>query len=290
MTYYTEYLEQFLLKIKVPYVSRSNILHIYDCITITEEKCKRIDEIISKYQDINFDYQLVLKEFEDFALPRLRNKCEVDCLCICLLTKKLEELYKKNGLSEELFTETMSDIRYKINECEMVKKLSGIFCASWYEDFFRLKTFGLGRLQFQITNNCYEIPGFDKDFKMLAVHIPKSGERLDPERVDKSFAIAKEFFKKHFNMNEIVFCCHSWILFPENKKFLSKDSNIAKFSSRFEIISTSYDKDYSELWRIFDREFNGLRSLKEDSSLRRGYKELVKNNKPIGEGIGYFRG
>lgn len=290
MTYYIEYLEDFLKKIGVPACSRENILHIYDCITITEEKCKRIDEIISQYKDIDFDYTKVINDFADFALPRLRNKCEVDCLCICLLSKQLEVLYKKYGYSEELFVETMSDIRYKIAECELVEKLSGIFCSSWYEDFFKLKTFSLGRLQFQLVDNCYDIPGYSKDYKMIAVHVPRSGEKLDPDKVDESIKRAKIFFKEKFGINEPVFVVHSWLLWSGNEKFISSESNIIKFAKRFTIIKTDLTTDYSDLWRIFDRKIDRVKFLSEETSLTKGYKELIKKHKPVGQSIGYFRG
>lgn len=290
MINYQEYLNNFLNKINVPYVSRENILHIFRCISDTVEKRAKIDKIISQYHDVDFDYKKTIKDFEDFALPRLRNECEVDALCICLLTYRLEKLYEKYGFSNDLYIETISDIRYKINECELVKKLSGIFCASWYEDIFKLKTFSLGRLQFQLVNNCYDIPGYGKDFKMISIHIPKSNEHLDENKVNESIKRAKSFFREKFGIVEPVFVCHSWILFPEINNFIPKDSNIIKFQKRFTIIKTELDSNYSELWRIFDREFNGLRSLKEDSSLRRGYKELVRKNMPIGQGIGYFKG
>lgn len=285
-----KYLEEFLILIKVPYVSRHNILHCFDCISDTKEKRDRIKEIISKYKDIDFDYKGLIKEFRDYALPRLRNECEVDAICMLLLSKQLKVLYKKHNISEKIFYDTMSDFRFKINECEMVEKLSGIFCYSFYEDFFKLKTFKLGRLEFELTTNKYDIPGYKKDSKILLIHIPKTGERLLPKEVDASIKLAKSFFKKYYKITEPVFVCSSWILFPENKKFLKKDSNIIQFANRFTILKTVYFDSYNELWRIFDRKFNGLRSLKDDSSLRVGYRELVKKNKPIGQSIGYFKG
>jgi len=87
----------------------------------------------------------------------------------------------------------------------------------------------------------------------------------------------------------VVFACHSWILYPENKKILSEKSNLYSFISRFEIIDVAEDTEHKELWRLFDKDYNGNPDdLPQDSSLRRAYVQRLKENKPLGIALGVW--
>ena len=63
--------------------------------------------------------------------------------CMCL---RLKERYQRNGMPEELFYHTMSDLRYKLTECMEVYGLVGNFVPWWYYGFFDCSRVALGRL------------------------------------------------------------------------------------------------------------------------------------------------
>src|SRR5690606_36581012 len=59
---------------------------------------------------------------------------------------------------------------------------------------------------------------------------------LTPEAVDASLAKAREFFPRHFPDEHYTdFACGSWLLDPQLREYLPKDSNIVRFQERFEL-------------------------------------------------------
>ena len=89
----------------------------------------------------------------------------------------------------------------------------------------------------------------------------------------------------------MIFTCHSWLLYEKLREFLRKTSNIVAFMNKFDIIHTDYLEkgDYSQVWRLFDVDYNGnLDDLPEDSSLRISYKKYLKEGGKWGEGYGIF--
>lgn len=281
-----KYLNKFLKKIKLPKNKIAIILGFYNELVEKVEETK-INEVLNLYKDEKSNFLQVIKNFNNLT-KSFFNNFESNLLCVCLLSKKLKELFASNKYKDSLFYETMEDISFKISECENVKGCTGIFVPEWYELFFKLKLFKFGRLQFELSTFKENYKEIKKDDVCLNIHIPRNGERLLPSLVDKSIKKASKFFLNKFRNKKILFKCESWILFTENKKFLSNESNIVKFSDRFEIVSTKYFSDYSELWRIFDCEYKGISSLKGDSSLRKGYIDLVRRKKKIGESLGFF--
>ncbi|MBO7390303.1 MAG: hypothetical protein J6U39_02555, partial [Clostridia bacterium] len=127
------------------------------------------------------------------------------------------------------------------------------------------------------------------DDKVIFIHIPRTGERLLPEDVEESCARASAFFRERYGITQVIFACHSWILYPETKNILSEKSNLYSFISRFEVIDVVEDTDYKELWRLFDVDYTGnAEELPQDTSLRRAYAQRVKENLPLGVALGVW--
>lgn len=61
--------------------------------------------------------------------------------CMCL---RLKERYQRNGMPEELFYHTMSDLRYKLTECMEVYGLVGNFVPWWYYGFLTVPVWRWG--------------------------------------------------------------------------------------------------------------------------------------------------
>ena len=190
----------------------------------------------------------------------------------------------------------MLDLKCKLMVCRSVKQIWGTFVAWWYDGFFRLERFGMGRMQFELIDfpfDRYEKDGkvLKKGDKVINMHIAKTGEPLTPEMVDAACRQAAEFFAAAFRDHPMAFFCESWLTFPKMDDLLPAKSNLWHFKERFEIIHTHlYEKgDYSEMWRLFDMDYTGdLNDFPGDSSLRRAYKQYLLDGGQVGEGYGVF--
>ena len=214
-------------------------------------------------------------------------------LFVCMSRQALV-YYRAKGLSEALWRDAMMDLRYKLEECREVWGICGTFVETWFDGFFILDRFALGRLQFELRNfeRKYEKDGIVliESSPVINVHIPRTGTPLDKERCDEAFRLASEFFAKHFQNAPVAFICHSWLLYPENERLLSPRSNIYAFMKRFSVLEWGeYGDDHPDLWRLFDRPFTGdFNRLPYDSSLRRAYVDHLKAGGKSGWGFGVY--
>lgn len=209
---------------------------------------------------------------------------------ICL-SKILRVFYLQNGLSEQLWQTSMQDLKWKMVECKKVYNIWGTFVPEWFEGFFRMERFGFFKLQFEIKSlNChYKEAGIilTPESQVINVHIPRTGTKLEQECVQGAYRTAADSFKKRYGLKNIAFVCESWLLYPPNKEVLSPDSNLYAFISAFEILEWGEYKDYSEVWRLFDMNYDGdITKLPQDTSLRRAYAEWIRQGKKTGWGYG----
>ena len=215
-------------------------------------------------------------------------------LFICF-SKHLRELYRLRGISDRIWFDSMSDLKWKLWECKAVKGIWGSFVAGWFPGFFNLTRFALGRLQFEIVafDGEYEKNGrsLKKGDKVINVHIPRTLTPLDKESRDDAYSQAAEFFRDMTDGAPIAFVCSSWLLYPEAEKILPAHSNIRGFMADYDIIrsKTNGEGEYGDMWRLFDMDFTGdFNDYPEDSSLRRAYKKFLLDGNRTGSGYGVF--
>ncbi|MGW2688999.1 acyltransferase domain-containing protein [Streptomyces sp. NPDC001414] len=118
--------------------------------------------------------------------------------------------------------------------------------AAWLVRHFRGDLFQLGRLQYERarlgerTARAISVapagpagsaaPGLP----CLNLHIPDHRGPLTPAACDRSLALAREFFPRHFPEERYeTATCHSWLLDPQLRRYLRADSNIVRFQDRF---------------------------------------------------------
>lgn len=215
-------------------------------------------------------------------------------LFICF-SKHLRELYRLRGISDRIWFDSMSDLKWKLWECKAVKGIWGSFVAGWFPGFFNLTRFALGRLQFEIVefDGEYEKNGkaLKKGDKVINVHIPRTLTPLDKESRDDAYAQAAEFFRNMTDGAPIAFVCSSWLLYPEAEKILPAHSNIRGFMADYDMIrsKTNGEGEYGDMWRLFDMDYTGdFNDYPEDSSLRRAYKKFLLDGNRTGSGYGVF--
>ena len=255
-----------------------------------------IEECVALYgKDEHIDYNEILTNMSRAAELSGIHVYSAQLLIFILFSKHLRELYKQRGISDRIWLDSMCDLKWKLWECKAVKGVWGSFVAGWFHRFFDVTRFALGRLQFEtvaVKDNCI-VNGKEikAGMKALAIHIPRTMTPLTKKSRLDSYRQAIEFYAGEFGDQPIIFSCHSWLLSEEMPSLLRDGSNIKSFIEDFVIVG--YEKanagDYSEAWRLFDMEYTGnIDDFPEDSTLRRNYKEYLKNGGVMGCGLGYF--
>ena len=214
-----------------------------------------------------------------------------DLLIYLLMTAHLKERYQEKGISEQIWLDSCMDLNWKLYECRKMYGIWGSFVSWWFDGFFEMTRFALGRLQFELIDfpESYEKTGHVRPegmTKVINMHIPSCGP-LKKEDCEASFRQAAAFFADAFPGEEIAFFCESWLLYPRHREFLSPDSGIVQFMSFFDIYKT--EEGDGDLWRIYNREYDGNpEALPEETTIQRGYKKLLLSGGHAGYGEGIF--
>lgn len=228
---------------------------------------------------------------------------------LCLVFAYLPEVwrqYMEKGISENIFFDTMDDIRIWIDDHRSRTGEYGLYELNWIMHHMKLNIFKLGRLQFQKFKYCfspvYKKNGVKIQFgeKILNIHIPR-GEKLDISMCRQSIRQAGEFFKKYYPQYPADrFICHSWMLYSDNKKYMKSGSNILKFADMFDIVGEREAPSQAYLWifgvKVMDillinaRKKNGsygfTEGLVQNTSLQTSAVDYIKNGGTLGEGMG----
>lgn len=193
-------------------------------------------------------------------------------LVLCL--RKTYDRYRRMGLSESVFFDTMSDIKiwgedYRAHNNGEV----GLTEINWLHLHVNCEIFKFGRLQYQIGRfyfaKSYEMAENTVRFgeKCYFIHIPR-GAKLDSVSCKKSITLAVDTLEDIFKDIPTDFmACHSWLLSTKNANFVAPTSNIAKFAKMFKLVGESEDAS-GHLRFVFD--------IEEDNKL------LMKNKRKFG--------
>ncbi len=237
-----------------------------------------------------------LAEIKEAAAKFNQNEYSLDLLLLINSLPRLHQKYRENGISDEIFYETMDDIRCKVNECVENKGVVGTFVADWYDRFFKLTCFAYGRFQYEVmtytgeefTMSCGKT--FKAGDKYINMHIPSRGIPLTDEVRWASYKVAYPHFVHLFQDGIVIFGCSSWLLYPRHKEFLPAGMNLLKFMSDFEMVSgKETPKAFYDKWRVFGRYTNLPNDqLPKDTTMRRAYAEWLQAGNPAGHGFGIF--
>ena len=216
-------------------------------------------------------------------------------LLLLLLSASLRTRYEEHGIGDAIWLGSMLDLKWKLWECRAVKGEWGTFVPHWFLGFFHLTRFALGRLQFEIVKckTSYERDSvrLTTDSDVINVHIPRTLTPLTRESCIDAYRQAAEFFADHFNGAPMAFVCSSWLLYPPTAEILPPKSNIRTFIGDYRVILEKKDPDGQRpnAWRLFDMDDTGnVEDYPEDSSLRRSFKQYLKQGGSMGSGYGIF--
>ncbi len=214
--------------------------------------------------------------------------------------------YQKKGISDEIFYDTMSDIKVWIDDHKARTNEDGLFELHWIMHHMNMNIFKIGRLQYQMFIWYFKTPynnhgvKIRRGNKFINMHIPRGG-KLDYDECVKSLDMAKEFFIKYFpEFPNDKYACHSWLLYSGNKEFMPEGSNILKFASLYEIIEENEDPESAYLW-LYGKKYKNpeliktrketgnyghLDGLPQKSSLQKSTIDFIKNGGIFGEALG----
>lgn len=285
------YLNQFFKDFEYEEEDTQHLLVTYDAITANKEAAPLLQEILSAYSaNISLDYTVkVMSKAKKIADITTLHPFTVDILVFICMTKHLRSMYLKSGIDLQIYRDTVLDLKWKLEECKIVKGICGSFVAAWFSGFFNMTRFALGRLQFELTTIGfdYEKNGIrlEKDKSVVInVHIPRTGTPLDKESCDRAYEQAREFFKDKIGKNA-AFICNSWLLYPENKHILSPRTNTYRFLSEYDVVEWKTNTG-EDLWRLFDTDEKNPSRLPTNGSFRACYVEHLKKGGRVGTGVG----
>ena len=286
-----EYIDGFCVRFGYPEEARAALVAAYDEITEDPELSALFHGGLREYEADRWTsaepFRALLDELR--ARSGRPHYYASHLLFFICCSRHLLELYRREGISEEIWFDSMCDLKWKLFECRKLHGQWGSFVAPWFIGFFLLRRFALGRFQFEPdTLRCEYRYGeylFPAGTPCVNFHIPNCGS-ISREIKDDSFARAEAFFRGRCPEGLTVFTCSSWLLYPHNRELLSS-GGIIDFMNDFDIIFSENDPSYHDFWRIFYKEFDGsFEGYPQETRLQRAYLARMREGLPGGEGYG----
>lgn len=244
-----------------------------------------MDEVFTNEDDVAY-YPYIQKVSELTDIHRHT----VNMVFWLLCAKPLKYIYKINNISDEVYYDTISDLKPKLDECYRTFGIWGTF-TNWFTKFFKLQRFGFGRLEYdnEIWNRGdYKSFVKDGDFA-VRIHIP-SGSPLTEEAVMDSFKKVYNFHKDKTRNGILPILCVTWFFYPPIVALFKETSNLKKFADLFDMIDSQETPGiYSALRFAFDTFYESpetLKNLPENSDLQRKLKKYLLDGNSYGTGSG----
>ena len=257
----------------------------------------RFDAAISSYMITEtMDLDKALEQMTALAAEMGYHEYTLHFIFIMNCTEILKGRYAAAGIPDEIFNDSVDDLRCKLLECMECEHVPGTFVAGWNNGYLKMRRFAYGRFQYEPMRF-----GFDFDFvtssgrhfvhgdPYINFHIPSSGIPLTDEVRMDSYRRAYPHFKDMFPDGIVVFGCGSWLLYPRHREFLPDWMNIRKFMDDFEIVSWEEKPNFGNDWRVFGHYTElPLEQWPKDTALRKAYAEWLLAGNKAGDGFGIF--
>ena len=223
------------------------------------------------------------------------SKYSLEMLLMLNALPALHEKYRKHGLSDTVYYDTVDGIRAKVNECMENKGVVGTFVAWWCDRYFKLTCFAFGCMDYEIKTyegEPYTLPSgyvLQSGAKYVNMHIPARGIPLTDATRNASYRAAYAHFLPQFENGLVLFGCNSWLLYPRHLEFLPESMNTCRFIRDFEIVKWSETEDFPDRWRVYGRHASlPDAKLPRDTKLRAAYAEWLCGGNKAGKGFGVF--
>ncbi|TXS61850.1 acyltransferase [Streptomyces sp. me109] len=152
--------------------------------------------------------------------------------------------HRARGIPDDVSRRTLADLGRQVAVHRRRLGTPGLLFPWWIALHFHGELFQLGRLQFQRarlgrrTGRAVVAAGLGAGpgDPCLSLHIADFRGPLSPAACERSLALAREFFARHYpEERHEVAECHSWLLDPQLGRYLPADSNIMRFQKRFRV-------------------------------------------------------
>ncbi len=287
------YLKNLIARLKFPDDAAAYLLDCAETLN-RSDALLLFNDTLRAYEASNYDYAGMDGRFAGIGERAGFHEYTAAMLCLLAECEVLEKKYTERGLGEQLFLDTMSDLRFKLIESINVKHVVGTFVASWYRGFFTMDRFALGRFQFEKVGFNAPVYGIAGHYvrhgdTVLNFHIPSSGVSLTDEVRYDSYRRAREFFFPDAT-GPVPFVCSSWLLWPGYEEAIPDTLNLKKFRRDFTIVGMSEPKaEFGNGWRVFaDKADLPADELPTDTAQRRMFAQYCREGKPHGNGYGVF--
>lgn len=251
------------------------------------EKTEGAIECIIDTEKIYYAEGSVGEHMEKLAELMGENRYCTDMLFLLCCAVDLDAVYKEKGYSVDMYLGVLTDLKCKTIECHDVYGMWGTFVFSWFQWFFTLKRFCLGRLQYEIIESPIDYKDkLKKGEAVINCHIPSSG-KLSPELVNESLKLAYGFFKCD---GEMLVHCVTWMLFPEYKEagVFPEGTNLRYFYDLFDIVEALPRDLSANYWRVFGTTEADLSKLPRDTGLRKRLADFLEKYRREGVGRGFL--
>ena len=295
MQHNTKYIQDFMAYYKYPDEAVKCFSGILDRLDNESDFAEIFDSAGADYRNGgDIDLKTTFDIIEPAAEVRGISPYSIDFVYLMTASAEMKRRYAQRGLPEQLFWDTLDDMRSKLYECIECEEVPGTFVGTWFGGFFQLEMFKYGRFEYHYRNFDREKP-FKTSCGIIVnpgdlcinMHIPSHGPSLsDDVRID-SYKKAYAAFKDKFPDGIMRFSCGSWLLFPKHREFLHEGSNIVKFLNDFSIVDWAYKQEFHDAWRIFNKYSDlPVDQLPRDTTLRREYAEWLEKGNFAGDGFG----
>ncbi len=276
-------------KLDYPEEAKKVVIRTEEKIVANEKANKLYDACYRAYWGRKQNFHKFSDKIKTIAQEIDESPYTVNLVLLINCTKPLLAEYKKQGISEDIYWNSIVDIKVKAIECFENFGIWGTFVEGWFRGFFTLERFGLGRFEYDLSDfgeEFYDDNGvFIKDSEfVLGMHIPSHLGPLTYETRMDSYKKAFEFFKDRFDGKHIIICCNSWLLYPDNLNILPEGSNAADFILDFEPLDIKKTYDFGDCWRIFGQNKSCLKpaELQRDTSMQKAFAEWFDQGKKAG--------
>lgn len=286
-----EFLRLMMEKTEFPAEARTFLLESADTL-VNAGQGEALDGAVEFFYENDFSIALTEPQIQEMAEKSGLSPYTVWMLFLIEAAQNAREAFQRDGVPEEIFWATFSDLRYKAVECKEIHNVWGTFVAFWYPIFYSRDIVKLGRLEYEDSTYEWDEPyakngvTLKKGDKVKNIHIPSSGEPFDEAARLDSYKRAYEFFKDELNGGPLVCVCHSWLLYPEYGKFLNPASNFVSFQKDFDIIGQD-DYEFDDAWRLYGADYQKpTAELPERTSMQRAFKKYLLSGGRTGAGKG----
>lgn len=195
------------------------------------------------------------------------------------------------GRQKELFLDSLTDISFKLRECQAYRKHFGIFVMNWYDGLIKGCRLSLGRLQFDAgvyQGETVTVGDFvlRQEEPKLQCHIPSAGP-LTYEDCMASLKRAWEEFPRYRKGEVLPVLCDSWLLYPPYEQVFGEGSGVGMFRKLWHIYGQAQQSRFEDCWRIFSMDPpEDLSLLPQNTRMQRAFARYMAAGGSYGTGKG----